>query len=225
MSARRTVRELDDNTLEDVRMKWKNADDKETTADNKGEDAFEEAYSPLKSQKFFLGFNWTSLLGRPVVWIAAGIAVLVILTWVVLSGGGGDSLPLNEIEKRVTLLENRLAVLDEVSRRLETLEKDKDGTQPLMKRLERLETAIAKNLNEMAEKVNRMEQQAKPVPVKEDAPKRTVAKPDGTTHTVQKGETLYGISKSYGLTVERLRKINNLSEGDSIQPGQKLRLK
>ncbi len=42
-------------------------------------------------------------------------------------------------------------------------------------------------------------------------------------HTVQSGETLYRISRTYGLPVERLKKINRLP-GNTIKPGQKLRV-
>jgi LysM repeat protein len=41
-------------------------------------------------------------------------------------------------------------------------------------------------------------------------------------HTVQKGETLYKIGKQYGVTVKELRKLNDLSEGQSVRTGQKL---
>ena len=41
-------------------------------------------------------------------------------------------------------------------------------------------------------------------------------------HTVQKGETLYRISKKYGITVTELRKLNDLSESQSVRTGQKL---
>lgn len=40
-------------------------------------------------------------------------------------------------------------------------------------------------------------------------------------HTVQKGETLYGISKKYGVRVDALKFLNVLS-GDSIEVGQRL---
>jgi LysM repeat protein len=43
-------------------------------------------------------------------------------------------------------------------------------------------------------------------------------------HTVQKGETLSRISKKYGISVEELRKLNNLSEDQPIYTGQKLRI-
>lgn len=42
-------------------------------------------------------------------------------------------------------------------------------------------------------------------------------------HVVQTGETLFRIARQHGLTVERLRELNNLS-GDAIQVGQTLRV-
>jgi LysM repeat protein len=42
-----------------------------------------------------------------------------------------------------------------------------------------------------------------------------------STHSVQPKESLYGISKKYGVTVDDLKKWNNLSS-DYIQPGQQL---
>jgi LysM repeat protein len=33
---------------------------------------------------------------------------------------------------------------------------------------------------------------------------------------------LYGIAQEYGLTVEELRQLNNLTKGQVIYPGQKL---
>jgi hypothetical protein len=41
------------------------------------------------------------------------------------------------------------------------------------------------------------------------------------THTVQKGDTLYNISRRYGVTVDQLRQRNNLT-GDLIREGQQL---
>jgi len=41
-------------------------------------------------------------------------------------------------------------------------------------------------------------------------------------HIVQKGETLSKISRKYGITVKELRKLNDLSESQSIRAGEKL---
>ncbi len=43
-----------------------------------------------------------------------------------------------------------------------------------------------------------------------------------TTYSVQKGDTLYSISKKYQITVAELRTANNLSENDVLKAGQKL---
>ncbi len=51
------------------------------------------------------------------------------------------------------------------------------------------------------------------------------AEPDGTQiieHIVEKGDTLYNISRRYGMTVDSLRKLNQLSESTVLQVGQKL---
>ncbi len=45
----------------------------------------------------------------------------------------------------------------------------------------------------------------------------------GRTHQVQKGDTLFGISKKYGLSVETLKKINGLRSND-IQVGTSLKI-
>lgn len=43
-----------------------------------------------------------------------------------------------------------------------------------------------------------------------------------TTYTVEKGDTLYSISKKYQITVAELRAANNLSENDVLKADQKL---
>ena len=44
-------------------------------------------------------------------------------------------------------------------------------------------------------------------------------------HEVMQGDTLYSISRKYeGLTVEKLRKLNNLAETDVIKPGTRLKV-
>jgi len=43
-------------------------------------------------------------------------------------------------------------------------------------------------------------------------------------HTVRKGDTLYGLSKQYGVTVKEIRQLNDIS-GSRIDIGQKLKIK
>ena len=43
-------------------------------------------------------------------------------------------------------------------------------------------------------------------------------------YVVREGDTLYSIARNYGMTVERLRDINNLGGSEVIIPYQKLYL-
>jgi len=54
------------------------------------------------------------------------------------------------------------------------------------------------------------------------AQKEKAASSGKKVHTVQKGETIYGISKKYGMKPDDLRKLNNLGAEDTVKPGQKL---
>ena len=56
-------------------------------------------------------------------------------------------------------------------------------------------------------------------------PKPSVPAAPQQHHVVAAGETLYQISRRYGLTVEALRRMNNLDETATIHPGQKLILR
>ncbi|NJK90549.1 MAG: LysM peptidoglycan-binding domain-containing protein [Blastochloris sp.] len=54
-------------------------------------------------------------------------------------------------------------------------------------------------------------------------PPQVTSSPATGVHTVQAGDTLWGISKKYGISVDVLRQINSLTT-DTIKPGQTLKL-
>jgi membrane-bound lytic murein transglycosylase D len=43
-------------------------------------------------------------------------------------------------------------------------------------------------------------------------------------HEVKEGDTLWGLSRLYGLSVSKLLELNNLEPGTPIRPGQSLRV-
>ncbi len=55
------------------------------------------------------------------------------------------------------------------------------------------------------------------------ASKPPVKKPTSRTHTVARGDTLYGLARKYGSTVAKIKSANGLS-GDLIRIGQKLKI-
>ncbi|MFT5884284.1 MAG: membrane-bound lytic murein transglycosylase D [Arcticibacterium sp.] len=58
--------------------------------------------------------------------------------------------------------------------------------------------------------------------IKKTAPAKKPVLATAKMHLVRQGETLYAISKKYGLSVSELRAINNMSKSDVLQYGQNL---
>ena len=85
--------------------------------------------------------------------------------------------------------------------------------------------ALLQRVDALSQKVEGLEKQKPSAPepkAKPSTPQKPAASVEKKYHTVQKGETLYGISKKYGISVEELRKLNNLSKDPSLRTGQKL---
>jgi membrane-bound lytic murein transglycosylase MltF len=59
---------------------------------------------------------------------------------------------------------------------------------------------------------------------KKASAKAPARKPATRYHTVRKGETLYGISRRYGLSVNELKRLNKIPAGAALKPGERLRL-
>jgi LysM repeat protein len=98
---------------------------------------------------------------------------------------------------------------------------------PMESRVAALEQKIAgleKQITELQEKA--AAPRPAPVTVQKPAPAAALPKPaalpDKQYHTVQRGESLSGIAAKYGISVEELRKLNNLPADKSIRTGQKL---
>ena len=49
------------------------------------------------------------------------------------------------------------------------------------------------------------------------------ARPRSQVHKVRKGESLYVIAKKYGVTVDKLCRLNNISKRTTLRPGQILK--
>jgi LysM repeat protein len=131
------------------------------------------------------------------------------------------------MDQRLQQLESRMATLEGINELVTDLDKNRQATQPLMVRLDRLETSFAKKISDMDQQLKML--QAKTLttgaiqgqtPVAESRTSKQALK----THLVKKGETLYSISKQYGLSVSQLMTFNKLSKGAVINPGQTLKI-
>ncbi len=149
-------------------------------------------------------------------------------------------------------LENRIGKIEHT---LQTIEKaalpeaggaakEKPGINPLEERVARLETAFSVKMESMIERIGKMEKHMAQLAAKPEAasPDASGAKPDTSAaapekkiikkdkkeamfHTVQKGETLFSISRKYNISVDALKKLNNLSGDAAIFPGNNILVK
>jgi len=126
-----------------------------------------------------------------------------------LTRGGANLLQLKiaALEQKTAMLEKQLG---ELQGRIST-----SGPDPTL--LQRLDV--------LDKKIEGLEKQKQPIPEskgKLTAPPKPAASNKKQYHTVQKGETLFSISKKYGISLEELLKRNNLSADQPIRIGQKL---
>ncbi|MBW2657786.1 MAG: LysM peptidoglycan-binding domain-containing protein [Deltaproteobacteria bacterium] len=102
------------------------------------------------------------------------------------------------------------------------------GLVLIMERVDRFEGTVTTQIDQIIKELGKLHQKTGSAP----APKAKAAQPvaKSTTekkmkiHKVSAGETLYSISRRYGLTVDQLRTYNNIGKDTTIRPGQKLKL-
>jgi anti-anti-sigma factor len=162
---------------------------------------------------------------NPLVWAGVGalVVVLVALFFMAQDDQKSPEVDLQPLLKKMGLLEERMTRLEskgkeapQVQEKLDTL------TRNLNERLSHLEKDINQIKEDAASGKKKPEMNPPAAPPAAPATK-TPAKP-GTTkiHTVAPGENLFRIGLRYNLTVEELRRLNNMKPDQSLQVGQRL---
>jgi LysM repeat protein len=137
----------------------------------------------------------------PLFLLALGLVALLILSIMLIarSRNNEDAARLRSLEARFTQLESRVAKLEGSDKGLAQVEEQGTELATLRQRLDSLEASISRKTTRPAQEGKR-----------------------SRYHLVRPGDTLYGISRHYGLTVEELRRLNKLAPGAVIRPDQKL---
>lgn len=180
-------------------------------------------------------------------WIV-GAVVLVVLVFLIITifsrdDNTVDTALLKELEGRMTRMEEKYGAIEKLQDSLARIEKQEKTLANLLVRFDNLESGMIKQMDQLKKELAESRKKAAPAtspPAKAGSPSAkkptapakatsSPAKPEKKAaapkfHEVQAGETLYGISRSAGLTVDQLRSYNKLSPTDTIRPGQKLRL-
>ncbi len=158
--------------------------------------------------------------------LGGGVVLLVALLVLLFLWQGekkGPEVDLQPLLKKTGVLEERVAKLE--SRGKET--------PPIQERVESLSRNLNERLGHLEKDINQIKEEvaagkkraevSPPASPALTAPPRSVAKPGATRyHTVAPGENLFRIALRYGLSVEELRRLNNLRPDQSLHVGQKL---
>ncbi len=159
--------------------------------------------------------------------VMAGAIVLVVVLAVLFFMAQGEKkspeVDLQPLLKKIGLLEERMAKLESKGKEAPQVQEKLDSlTRNLNERLSHIEKDINQIKEEAAstKKKPEVSQPAAPTPA---PPPKSPAKPGATrVHTVAPGENLYRIALRYNLSVEELRRLNNMRPDQSLQVGQKL---
>lgn len=155
------------------------------------------------------------------------VVLLMIFVWFLEKPRSSSAAKrISLLESKIERLEKTIAKINAIDEKLETLENQSQKFMFAVDRLDRFETSISWRMEQVDKKLAALQQAAEGVGAKPDVapPSPVVSRNDATesTHTVSTGDTLYSISRRYGLTVEELRRANQLPEGATIYEGQKL---
>jgi len=149
----------------------------------------------------------------PLLVIAGGIFVFFILIIIYMTRDSSSGV--EELQKRVALLEERMTQAGGQSKNVSVMPEKIEGLRKeFAEKTKQLESDLARLRQDMESAT------AKAVP----APRPSVAQPPKAlkSHTVMQGETLFSISRKYGVTIDELRRLNNLKPNQTIGVGQKL---
>jgi LysM repeat protein len=165
--------------------------------------------------------------GKILLFGGAGLLVLIILILLLFLGGdGGSKQDLSFIEARLSRLEDRIKNTGVQEDRIREIEEQQKAFRQSLLVMDRSLRTLKEDFNQLAAAYENLQQKKAPAPPKAEVsqPVKKEATPQPKTgyHVVSRGETLYRISKKYGISVDELRRLNNMDPSSLIHPGQEL---
>ena len=153
-----------------------------------------------------------------------GLIVIVILLVIFLSGPkeAVDSRQLQSLETKIQQLEKKLASIGSLDQALDRFGKQEQKLNLISERFNRFNATVTTQIDQIIKELGLLHQKKSSQalqPVKTDQ-KQTISK----FHQVRAKETLWSISRQYGLTLDQLRSYNNIGPKATIQPGQRIKL-
>jgi LysM repeat protein len=222
-------------------MVWNNSG-KTNNPDIETEDEMyqENAFSGWQKNKG-LGL-FADLLSSPFVWGGTAVVILILMFMIFWPDSNGKASidRLDNIAQRLDMLENRIFIVETNIQNISVQQPQEQNIESFQNRIEQLEAFVkhktdqfTSELEKAQKKISTLESKpstpviaSKPASSPKSAP---AAKPadyrksdTAKYHVVKQGETLYRISVNYGISVDKLLELNNMSKGAVIHPGQKI---
>jgi LysM repeat protein len=220
-------------------MKWKDSYQDDTLEEDKEEEMYEEdVYPPFEQGQRKGGRQTFSLMGKYGFFIIGGAVVIIFIFLFSMLRSGPNSSQLEQqlivVEEKLGQIEARLQFLEAERSSMEQYKDLGKGVEMLSRRTVRMEETFSKRFEQIEETLSALSkksassvkksQATAPKTIPQKTPRFTKKKALVSYHEIKAGDTLYGISRKYGVTVEDLRRWNNLSPNTILQPGQKIKI-
>lgn len=208
-------------------MKWKDSFNMGKIKEELEQDSLDqEEYSSWKKGKF--GTKLFKVPESPLVLMGIGLLALILLfvMFIPNSKNDADKKQIVELDTRIKLLEDRLAKLEGFGESVLRFGEQGKSLEQLKNRFDRLEESITLRMDHITKEIGDLQKKTVQVKSKITATPKSAKVIKKRTkkvyHIVRAGDTLYNISRSYGLKVDELLRLNKLAHGAVIYPGQKL---
>jgi len=200
--------------------------------------AAEEEEEEIHRQQYYRNssevFRKKSIIPFAIGGLVLVVVVILVVLFLARPENEVDREYLQALESRMQQLEQKQASIGVLDQALDRLGKQEQALAVLDKKLNHLESTVTtqidqiiKELGVLHQKTAQKQASVTPAPKTADKNQPVASKKAESTvkfHQVQAGDTLYRISRRYGLTIEQLRSYNNLAPDAAIYPGQKLNL-
>ncbi len=199
--------------------------------DSKKEYFDELEYSSLREgrfKKFGSFFNSSEML-LTMMGIGLFVVILVFVVFIPKAQNKVDNRQLELFDTRLKEMEDRLISIEWADKKLEQFENKSKKIDMMEERMDKLEAVLSMKLDLIKKNIEETREKSQPVkkPQKSATPsQKKISQKNATKqyHWVRAGDTLYSISRRYGISVDELCRINKFSKGKSLYLGQKLLL-
>lgn len=164
-----------------------------------------------------------------VVW-GLGIIIVIILLAVFFRGSRTTgSKDLEIMRGRIEHLEARVLRLESFNKKATAIENGFSALEETVSKLQASNRELEQKVSDLTQRTESVSTTKAAAPAKPEAspPQKSpsLQQSKAQYHEVGRGETLFRISKKYGITVNQLRQLNDLKKNQVIYPGQKLLVK